>query len=116
MRDGVIQARLQSYSKAGIFPVIWWVLGIGIVVGCGINFVKGISGFDWIFFYYPQAQQATSDTLINPLWIYFVLKPIALLPLPVSYALFLLLNLGMFWVGSNLAGGKEPRSGLFPID
>ncbi len=107
MRDGVIQARLQSYSKVGIFPVIWWVLGIGVVVGCGINFVRGISGFDWIFFYYPQAQQATSDTLINPLWIYFILKPIALLPLPVSYALFLLLNLGMFWVGSNLTGGNR---------
>jgi len=93
--------------KDKLFTVIWWVLGIGIVIGCGINFVKGISGFDWIFFYYPQAQQATSDTLINPLWIYFVIGPIARLPLPVSYLVFLLLNLGMFWMGSNLTGGNR---------
>nr|MBC8496901.1 hypothetical protein [Chloroflexota bacterium] len=93
--------------KDKLFTVIWWVLGIGIVIGCGINFVKGISGFDWIFFYYPQAQQATSDVLINPLWIYFVIGPIARLPLPVSYLVFLRLNLGMFWMGCNLTGGNR---------
>ena len=94
-------------NKDKLLPTIWWVLGIGIVIGCYINFAKGISGFDWIFFYYPQAQHATSDTLINPLWIYFVISPIARLPLPVSYLVFLLLNLGMFWMGSHLTGGNR---------
>ncbi|MBL6983331.1 MAG: DUF2029 domain-containing protein [Anaerolineales bacterium] len=104
---GKIREKFQSLKAGKLFPVIWWVLGIGIVVGCVINFDKGISGFDWIFFYYPQAQQITDGTLLNPLWIYFIIKPIALLPLPISYLVFLFLNLGLFWVGSNLAGGNR---------
>lgn len=96
-----------SLTKKFLLSTIWWVLGLGIVVGCLINFNKGISGFDWIFFYYPQAQQVSDGTLLNPLWIYFVIKPISLLPLPISYLVFLLLNLGMFWFGSQLAGGNR---------
>ncbi len=104
---GNIREKLQSLKEGNLFPVIWWVLGIGIVIGCLINFSNGISGFDWIFFYYPQAQQVSDGTLLNPLWIYFIIKPIALLPLPISYLIFLLLNLGMYWFGSQLTVGNR---------
>ncbi len=104
---GFIRAKYQSLKETHIFSVVWWVLGISILIGCLINFNRGISGFDWIFFYYPQAQQVYSVRLLNPLWIYFLLKPIALLPLPISYLTFLLINLGMYWFGSRFVGGNR---------
>jgi len=94
-------------TKDALLRILWWAIAIGIVIGFGINFVNGISGFDWFVFYYPQAHQVDSVRLLNPLWIYFVIWPIAQFPIQVSYVLFLLLNLGMFWVGAEFTKSKR---------
>jgi len=63
MIGGKIREKFQSLRSGNLFPVVWWILGIGIVIGCLINFDKGISGFDWIFFYYPDS---TAKRVLDP--------------------------------------------------
>jgi hypothetical protein len=94
-------------NNKNLSTYIWWSIAFAFVIGYAINFTKGLSGFDWFHFYYPQARYVSAERLINPLWVYFVLGPISRLPLLVSYILFLVLNVVMLWIGSQLAGGQR---------
>lgn len=94
---------IKAPSKIQKFlPVLWWGLALGLVVGCAIN--TTLSGFDWVRFYYPRAHDFRPEVVANPLWVYFVLAPIAVLPVREAYAVFTLLNVVMIWLSSRLAG------------
>ena len=81
--------------------IVWWGVAVGIVIGCGLN---AISGFDWVHFYYPRAQDFAPETVINPMWLYLLIAPLGYLPMRVSYVLFSLVNVGLLWLGSRLTG------------
>jgi hypothetical protein len=84
--------------------IIWWALALGLTAGIAAN---TISGFDWISFYYPRANGDIYASLYNPLWIYLVIKPLALLPLRSSFVVFTLLNVAMLRFGSYLSGANK---------
>jgi hypothetical protein len=101
------QSRFKSSFKLEFGTAIWWVIGIGLVVGCSLNYARGLSGFDWVIVYQRQAIKVDESLIFNPLWIYFILKPIAHLPMSVNYIVFTSLNLVMIWLGSKLTGAKK---------
>ncbi len=87
--------------------VLWWGIAAGIVSGCVVSFVRGLSGYDWVVFYYPQARGVGVTQFMNPMWACIPLLPIAQLPLPYSYGTFLTLNIVLFWIGTRLTGSKQ---------
>lgn len=88
-------------KKEKFLAVVWWGLALGLVAGCTIN---DISGFDWVHFYYPRGRDFHPTIVANPLWLYFVIAPVTLLPMKAAYAVFLLLNVGMIWLACRLTG------------
>lgn len=79
MTETSCAARKQPTTEDMRLAMFWWGIALGIVIGCALNF---ISGYDWMTFYYSQAHIFAPERLLNPLWIYFVLTPIAYLPVP----------------------------------
>ncbi len=96
MNDGISQ---KLAKKEKLLAMVWWGIALGMVIGCDLN---SISGFDWIYFYYPRAYNFTPETIVNPMWLYFLLIPVASLPSRLSYGLFSLINISLIWLGSRL--------------
>ncbi|OGO29452.1 MAG: hypothetical protein A2W33_06795 [Chloroflexi bacterium RBG_16_52_11] len=94
-------------KKTRILEIIWWAIALGLVFGCWINAVRGLSGWDWFVFFYPHAQEMDPSWLWYPLWIYLILTPISYLPAQFSYVIFLVINVCMIWLGSRLTGSNR---------
>jgi hypothetical protein len=107
MSNSNLHNRLKSIFKPDFGAAVWWVIGMGLVVGCSLNYVRGLSGFDWVIVYQRQAIKVDESLIFNPLWIYFILKPIAQLPMSINYIVFTSLNLVMIWLGCKLTGAKK---------
>lgn len=75
--------------------VVWWGIALGIVIGC---YLVPISGYDWFINWRPQALNTHSSQILNPMWIYLLLKPIALLPARLDFLAFGLMNVGQIWL------------------
>jgi len=101
MNDVSVSAAEQATAKERRWAIAWWGIALGIVIGCGLN---SISGFDWVHFYYPRAHDFAPTSVINPMWIYLVVAPIAYLPIRVGYVVFSLVNVSLIWLGSRLTG------------
>lgn len=87
-----------------ILVMVWWGLALGLAAGC---FLNSISGFDWVHFYYPRGRDFAPEIVVNPLWVYLVIAPIALLPMKEAFAVFSLLNVVLLWLISRLSGAPR---------
>lgn len=102
MTDDTSQTtRKQLRAKGKRLAIVWWGVALGLVIGCALN---PISGYDWVNFYYPRGHIFAPEWVVNPLWIYFVLAPIAYLPTRVGYVILSLINVSIIWLGSQLTG------------
>jgi hypothetical protein len=81
--------------------ILWWGLALGLVIGCSVN---KFSGFDWYVCFAPQALQVDTNLILNPMWIYLILSPIAWLPTKLSFMVFLFLNILMIRLALYLSG------------
>lgn len=86
-------------NNNNIKSILWWGIGIGLVIGCTFN---RFSGYDWIVCFRPQALEVNRYLILNPMWTYLPLYPIALLPERLSLASFLMINLIALYLSTRM--------------
>jgi hypothetical protein len=96
--------RWRIKDNPTLAQVVWWALALGLVGGIVAN---NISGYDWFTFYYHRANHSVHQSIYNPLWLYLIVGPVALLPPKASFAVFTLLNTGLLWLGARLTGANR---------
>ena len=99
MQDA-IKAIFNRYRKIPVKPILWWGIGIGLIIGCSFN---RYSGYDWILLFRPQALEMNKLLIVNPMWTYIPFYPVALLPIRISFAVFSLLNLITLFISIQLS-------------
>ena len=91
---------IERLRKVPIKSILWWGIGIGFIIGCAFN---RYSGYDWIIWFRPQALEMRSSFILNPMWTYIPLYPVAMLPTRISFAVFSALNLVALFISIQLS-------------
>jgi|GEM_PF-1751861 len=89
---------IKVFQNPRTRAVVWWGIALGVVIGC---YLIPISGYDWFMYWRSQALNTNRSQILNPMWIYLLLKPIALLPARLDFLAFGLMNVGQIWLAAR---------------
>jgi len=84
--------------------ILWWSLALAIGVGVA---ALPYSGYDWLYYFYPQLKDGNAVRILNPLWVYLPFLPLQLASWKVAHILFALANVGLIGLAIRLTGAKR---------